>query len=107
MFKNLKNFIQNLQAAEENKKKRWLFILSGAAMILVISAWALYINRTIVNLGTAEPTEQPIAKTASEPFWQVFSTGIKTITDQIKNLIKTSREISIEGDSPDFAPQPK
>lgn len=107
MFKNLKNFIQNLQTAGESRKKRWLFILSGVAMILVISVWALYINRTIVNLGTAESTERPTAETASEPFWQVFSTGIKTITDQIKNLIKTGREISIEGNSSDFAPQPK
>jgi len=99
MFKNLKKFIQNLQTAEESRKKRWLFILSSAAMILVISAWAVYVNKTIVNLGTAESTERPTAKTASEPFWQVFSTGIKTIADQIKNLIKTSREISIEGNS--------
>ena len=76
-------------------------------MILVISAWLVYLNKTIVNLGTAESTEQPTAKTVNEPFWQVFSTGIKTIADQIKNLIKTSREISIEGNSSDFAPQPK
>ena len=98
MFKNLKIFIQNLQAAEENKKKRWLFILSSAAMILVISAWLVYVNKTIVNLGALESTEPPTApKTTEESFWQVFSTGIKTITDQIKNLIKTGREISIEG----------
>jgi hypothetical protein len=108
MFKNLKNFIQNLQTAGESRKKRWLFILSGAAMILVISVWALYINRTIVNLGTAESTKQQTAtKNASESFWQVFSTGIKTIADQIKNLIKTSREIIIEENSPDFAPKPE
>jgi len=104
MFKNLKNFIQNLQAAEETKKKRWLFLLSAIAMILIIGSWSVYLNKTIVNLGPAEPNNQPAAKISKESPWQVFLTGFKTIISQIKELIAATRKISIEGNNPNFAP---
>ena len=47
MFENLKKFIQGLRTADETKKKRWLFILSALSMILIISFWAIYLNKNI------------------------------------------------------------
>ncbi len=107
MLKNLRKFFQNIQAADETKKKRWLFILSAIAMILIISFWAIYLNKTIVNSGqvaTAEPTDnQASAQTPEESPWQVFLTGFKAIVGQIKELITVARKISVETVNPDFA----
>jgi len=88
MFESLKKFIVNLQKADEARKKRWLFILSALAIIVVVGGWVIYINKSVVNLE--------ITKTTEQSSWQVFQTGLKTIISQIKNLITASREISIE-----------
>lgn len=105
MFENLKKFIQGLQAADETKKKRWLFILSALSMILIISSWAIYLNKTIVNLGPTESkkTGQSSIQISKDSPWQVFLTGSKIIISQIKGLMTTTREISIEGDTPNVA----
>ncbi len=100
MFKNLKKIIQNIQAADEAKKKRWLFILSATTMILVISFWAVYLNKTIINLGPKAATEstdnQSSVQTSKESSWRVFLNGLKTIASQIKELITATRNISID-----------
>jgi Tfp pilus assembly protein PilO len=88
MFESLKKFIVNLQKADEARKKRWLFILSALAIIVVVGGWVIYINKSVANLE--------ITKTTEQSSWQVFQTGLKTIISQIKNLITASREISIE-----------
>ncbi len=102
MLENLKKIVQNIQAASETKKKRWLFVLSALAMILVVGFWVAYLNKTIVNLGPAEPTEstnQPSIQISKESPWQVFVTGLKAITSQIKDLIAATHKISIEVNS--------
>lgn len=89
MFENLKKFIKNLQAADEARKKRWLFVLSAMMMIVVVGIWGLYIKKNIPNLEISEE----ISKQSS---WQVFQKGLETVISQIKNLINAGREISIE-----------
>lgn len=99
MFKDLKNFIKNLQAAKETTKRRWLFVLSAVAMILVIGSWTLYLNRTIVNLGETEKNSSP-TKISQESSWQVFLTGLKMIASQIKEKFTAGRQIYIEPPQP-------
>lgn len=103
MFESLKKIIQNIQAADEAKKRLWLYILSAIAMILVISGWVVCLNKTIVSLNpektTTEATEPANPTETQEPKespLKVFMTGLKTITGQIKELITTTREISVE-----------
>lgn len=96
MFENLKKFIKNLQAADEARKKRWLFVLSAVAMIVVVGVWGLYIKKSIPSLGVSEA----IKESSKESSWQVFQKGLETIISQIKNLIKTGREISITPPQP-------
>jgi len=100
MFKNLKKIIQNVQTADEAKKKRWLFVLSAITMILVIGFWAFYLNKTITSLRSPETAEsadnQPSIQDSKESAWQTFLTGFETLTSQIKELITATRNISIE-----------
>jgi len=108
MLENFKKTIQNIQTAEDSKKKRWLFILSALAMILVIGVWTIYLNKIIVNLGPAETekktSQQQSIQIPEESSWQIFIAGLKTISSQIKELIAQTREISIEANNPNFIP---
>lgn len=106
MFKSLKKIIQNIQTAEESKKKRWLIILSAIAMILVIGSWVAYLNKTIVNLnpaGSTQENNQSPVQISKESPWQTFLTGLKTVTGQINELIVMTRKITIEANNPDSA----
>lgn len=104
MLENLKKIVSNIQAASKTKKKRWLFVLSALAMVLVVSFWITHLDKTIVGLGTLEPTQpnnQSQVQISKESPWQVFVTGLKAVTGQIKDLINTTRKITIEANSSD------
>ncbi|MFA5084108.1 MAG: hypothetical protein WC475_01835 [Candidatus Paceibacterota bacterium] len=106
MLKNLKEFLQNIQAADETKKKRWLFIFSAIAMILVVGFWAVYLNKTIANSGqtaATEPSSQSSAQTPKESAWRIFLSGFKTIVGQMKELFTAARKISVEIGNSGFA----
>lgn len=107
MLKNLKKILQNIQTADETKKKSWLFILTAIAMILIIGSWVIYLNKTIANSGQAAKTEstdnQSPIQTSKESSWRVFLAGFKTIIGQIKELVTAARKISLEINNPDFA----
>lgn len=106
MLENLKKIVQNIQEANETKKKRWLFVLSTLIMILVVGFWVACLSKTIVNLGPAEPTEstnQPPIQISKESPWQVFVIGIKAIASQIKDLIAATNKMSLEVNPSDFA----
>ena len=110
MLENLKKIVQNIQAASETKKKRWLFILSALAMMLVVGFWVAYLNKTIVNLGPAEPAEstnQPPIQISKESPWQVFVTGLKAVTSQIKDLIAATRKITVEANPSNSTSSPE
>ncbi|MEK7590332.1 MAG: hypothetical protein AAB454_01325 [Patescibacteria group bacterium] len=51
MIGGIKNFIKNLRDENENTKKRWLIILSGITMALVISLWVGYFNLTLPRVA--------------------------------------------------------
>jgi len=89
MFEGLKKSVENLQASDENRKKRWLFVLSGLAMIIVIGLWLLYMKNNII------PASETPTAINSPSFWQTFKTGLATIINQVENLIKTNRVINI------------
>lgn len=72
----LKKQLGEIRASGEKEKKKWLVILSGAAMIIIIILWGLYMNSFV--LGTTDQTQE---KTIDVGFWPVFKTGI-SITSQ-------------------------
>jgi hypothetical protein len=87
MFEGLKNFIENLQTANESRKKRWLLFLSALAMVTIIGLWLIYINSDMIANSEIN---------LKQSSWQIFKTGAKTIISRIKDFIEASRIISIE-----------
>ncbi len=72
----LKKQLGGIRASGEKEKKKWLVILSGAVMIIIIILWSLYMNSFV--LGTTDQTQE---KTIGVGFWPVFKTGL-SITSQ-------------------------
>ena len=69
MIGGIKNFIKNLRDENENTKKRWLIILSGVTMVLVISLWVGYFNLTLPRVAPPSgivKTEEEIQQTESQ-----------------------------------------
>lgn len=79
---SIKSFIVKLQNSEDSIKKRWLIIMSGLAMIIIIAIWLVYLNNI---MGNIEKRENKQSETA---FWQVFKTGLGIVGNSIKE--KTS-----------------
>lgn len=54
MFAKITKFLDRLRNGEDAAKKRWLVVLSGITMVLVIALWAIYFNLTTPKLYRAE-----------------------------------------------------
>ena len=75
MFKKIRNFILELQNSDDATKKRWLIILSGASMIVVVGLWLVYFNVSLEKIAPAQ--QQAVAETS----------GIKETLEDLKNTL--------------------
>ncbi len=72
-------FFKKIQNSDEKSKKRWLVILSGISIIIVITAWAYYMNAFVLkNPNEAASQEIEVG------FWPVFKTGLAVTAGNIK-----------------------
>jgi len=65
MFSRLSKFIIKIRESEEDVKKRWLVILSGSVMLLVVFLWMLYFNLTVLQVPTIAENADPAPEKAS------------------------------------------
>ncbi len=114
----MKNFINKLQNSNETTKKLWLFILSGVSMMIVISFWVLYMDKTVANVSGLNNSPS-IAKSDSAVvqdtdktdkyetpgFFAIFSAGVKTIFDIVKDKLAIRNNIVIENPERNFVAQ--
>ena len=75
---SIRNFIEKLQNSDDTVKKRWLVIMSGLSMIIVIAIWLIFLNNSIEKIGEKKLNESETS------FWQVFQTGLKIAGNSIK-----------------------
>ena len=75
---SIRNFIEKLQNSEDNVKKRWLVILSGLSMAIIISIWLIYLNNIMEKVGEKQ------SRQSETTFWQVFRTGLQITGSTIK-----------------------
>ena len=98
----VQNFIAKIQNSDEATKKFWLVALSGLSMLVVISGWTIYIDKTVANVDTPAK-EQIVQKGAEAPgFFAIFGAGVKTIFDAAKNKLSVSNNIVIENTERNF-----
>lgn len=101
----IKNFINKIQNSDDAVKKIWLFVFSGAAMIIVIGLWVLYMDMTVakVNQPNSAPAIAKNEKIDNGPgFFAIFSAGVKTIYDELKERLSVKNSIVIENQERNF-----
>lgn len=105
MFKRINNFITKIQNSDEATKKIWLVIFSGTTMIVVIGLWTIHMRTSFQNIKLANPEDQKetIAEESElTKLKAIFSAGIKTIADKIKEKAGTQRQISVQTSEQNF-----
>ena len=69
--------MRRLRNAEEPVRRRWMFILSGATMAIVVGFWVLSLNLTLIRPDATPATaEKPGVGT-------IFSAGLATVSHRI------------------------
>ena len=75
---SIRNFIEKLQNSDDTVKKRWLVIMSGLSMIIVIAIWLIFLNNSIRGVVKEKSNQSETS------FWQVFQTGLQIAGNSIK-----------------------
>lgn len=75
---SIRNFIEKIQNSEDNVKKRWLVILSGLSMVIIIAIWLIYLNNIMEKVGEKQ------SRQSGTTFWQIFKTGLQITENSIK-----------------------
>lgn len=80
-MESIKKFFSKLQDSDEATRRRWLVLLSGASMIIVITLWISYVNLIVEPVGR----EEKIAESRIEPgFAEVMRAGLTVVAKEIK-----------------------
>lgn len=83
IHQDLKDFLADLQQADDERKKFWLVVATSLTMVVVIVVW--FIN--FKNLVTGQPAKSELTKnnitenkpqeSSNESFWRIFGRGLK------------------------------
>ena len=77
---NVKNFIIKIRSSDERTRKKWLYIFTAGAMVIVLAIWLLY-ARFSFGLFTAP---EPAITGQQTGFFAVFKTGLKSTYETIQ-----------------------
>lgn len=86
MFEKLKNKLKQIQESDEATKKKWLIIMTAAAMVIVIGLWLVYINYSIKSVDN-DIAEINLEKSETA-FLEVFKKGLSVVGSSVKEKIK-------------------
>ncbi|HUX36019.1 MAG TPA: hypothetical protein VMV71_03240 [Candidatus Paceibacterota bacterium] len=72
------DFIEKLRGSEEYIKRRWLFLISGISMVVIVFLWIKYFNLMVAPSDT-QPQQAEQNTEQSFTFWDTFKAGLGTI----------------------------
>ena len=81
-----KSFLERLQSADDNRKRRWLVVSSGVAMVIVVYVWLAYFN--FIIQGPGAPSVQPPEGAAPElTFFETVKRGSAILYENLAEKI--------------------
>src|SRR5437870_5435072 len=99
MYETRKSFLERLQLSDEATKRRFVFICTAIAMIVVVYVWFAYFN----NMIASQNAPQPVAETSGFTFWQTMKGGMAVIyrafwakLNDLSNILQSPREYIIK-----------
>ncbi|MEK7612005.1 MAG: hypothetical protein AAB407_01565 [Patescibacteria group bacterium] len=89
-MRSIIRFIQNLQEQSESVRRRWLVILSGGTMLVVLLVWVGYLKAIIPS------TEVPTVEAESEKmgFTESFKAGLVIVGEGTRGVLKQGGKIA-------------
>src|SRR3989344_7539850 len=96
-FETLHESLRNLQQSSDAVKRKWLIILSGIAMALIIILWVVYLSLLISSgISREESTTVPSAEfatqsTQGESIFSTLKRGAAEITASIAEAMRTAK----------------
>lgn len=81
----IRNFILKIRRSDETIKRRWVYLVSGIGILLVLLLWVGYLNLIIPKLSPPSETATAVTNTAPEQkeesgsFFGVLGRGFKKI----------------------------
>jgi len=102
MFEKSKKYFAQIQKSDEKTRRRYIFIFSTVASVIVIIFWIFYLatytitpvehkppSSTSSNLFATSTLPLPPTKKSSpsffESFWSTFKKGLNQVGNEIKN----------------------
>lgn len=86
MINRIINFFRELQNSDESTKKRWLVILSGTSMVVVVGLWLIYFSFSLERISPAQQratAETSGIKETLEELKATLNNGIAGIKEQL------------------------
>ena len=106
---SLKNWIEQVRYSDQGTKKFWHVVVSGIAMVVVISLWIVYMDASVYKLThTDEPQSIAAAQIPSQP--SVFQTlkngtaiaiesmgeGLNSLIAKGKRILRTTSSVTVQ-----------
>lgn len=82
-MESIKKFFSKLQSSDEATRRRWLVILSGTSMAIVLALWISYINLIVEPVGREEKTA---ARKIEPGFAEVMKAGLTVVAKGLKGV---------------------
>ncbi len=99
-----KSFLEKLQSADEETKKRWLVISVAVIMVIVIYVWLAYFNNLLAGFSAPPASESGSGEAqGGMTFWQTLKNGAASVYDgfigkisALGNILQAPREYIIK-----------
>ena len=79
----MEKFLEKIQNASPEKKKKWLIILTGISMAFIVMAWVYYMNYFVFKPSAPETNQQ-----IEIGFWPTFKAGIAATIESAESNLK-------------------
>lgn len=75
----MKSFLEKLQSADEDIKRRWMIGATIVIMVIVVYIWMAYFNTLISGFSPSQVSVSDQTAAGSHGFWFTMKNGMSTI----------------------------
>ena len=88
-------FLEHLRQSDISVRRRWLFIFSAGAMLIILAVWLLSLNSLLADYGTPA-SATAVVETDGPSFFEIVGTGssaiVATLRERTANTILFFKE---------------
>lgn len=81
----MSSFLKKIQKSDDETKIKWLIIMCGITMTIVVILWIIYMSNFVFKSADAQKTEE-----IETGFWPIFQRGLNITGKDIGLKIKSA-----------------